>query len=99
MNSEKHYNNLNLRFINYWSKRRSNKLKYTFLNTSFFAIPLSMVLSFTNYGLDGLLSSKSLVLFLLTFIIYGLFVYFVEFRLNEKRFQKLIKESKDFDKQ
>lgn len=97
--SIKNHNNLNLKFVNYWKRKRVNRLKYTILHTSFFAIPLSLVLAYTNYGIKGLFSTKSLVLFLLTFIIYGLFVNFIEFRLNEKRYQKLLKDNKDFDKQ
>ena len=92
MNNSNHYNKLNKRFIKYWSKKREKKLTYYIINTSFFAVPLSFVLGWTNFGFKGLYSFKFLVMFITTFLLYFLFIYFIEFPINEKRYQKLIKE-------
>lgn len=97
MNSKEHYKNLNNKFISYWSKKRNKRFKFTFINTSIFALPLSIVLAITNYGFNKLFSFKSVTLTLITFCIYGCFVYFVEYKINENRYQKLIKEEQSFD--
>ncbi len=92
MNNSNHYNKLNKRFIEYWSKKREKKLKYYIINTSFFSVPLSLTLGWTNFGFKGLYSFKFLVMFITTFLLYFLIIYFIEFPINEKRYQKLIKE-------
>nr|WP_298993716.1 hypothetical protein [uncultured Polaribacter sp.] len=92
MNNSNHYIKLNNRFIEYWSKKREKKLKYYIINTSFFSVPLSLILGYSNFGFKGMYSFKFLVMFITTFLLYFLFIYFIEFPINEKRYQKLIKE-------
>lgn len=92
MNNSNHYNKINKRFIEYWSKKREKKLKYYIINTSFFSVPLSLILGYSNFGFEGFLTLKFLVMFITTFLLYFLFIYFIEFPINEKRYQKLIKE-------
>lgn len=88
---------LNSKFLEYWSKKREKKLQFTIKNTTLFALPLSIVLGVTNYGWSRLLSFENMVLTILTFSIYGCFVYFIEFKINEKRYQKLLREKQSFD--
>ena len=97
MKSKEYYKNLDKKFIKHWSKKRDSRVKYTLLYTSFFALPLSIILGISNFGFKGLISLKFLLLSFLTFIIYGVFVYFIEYQVQEKRFQKKIKENQNID--
>lgn len=92
-NSKEYYNNLNTKFIKYWSKKRAHKLQFIIKNTTLFALPLALVLGVSIDGWNSLLTLQHLILTALTFLIYGCFVYFVEFKINEKRYQKLLKEN------
>ena len=97
MKSKDYYKKLNSKFENYWSKKRENKLKYVLYHTSYFALPLSIILGISNYGFSGLFSTKNLFLTFLTYLIYGSYVLYIEFKINEKRYQKIIKEKQSFD--
>lgn len=97
MNSKKYYERRNIKFVNYWTKKREHKLKYSLLLTSYFAIPLSLILGISNHGFSELFSFRFLMMFSFTFFFYFLIVYFIEFPLIEKRYQKLLKENQTFD--
>ncbi|PQJ78895.1 hypothetical protein [Polaribacter porphyrae] len=97
MKSKEYYQKLNIKFMSYWKIKRENKLKYVIKSTCFFAIPLSLVLGVSIFGTKELLSTKNQILTLTTFIVYGLYVFFIEYRINEKRYQKLLKEQQNFD--
>lgn len=99
MKSKEYYKQLDEKFTKRWAKKRANKFKYVLTTTSFFAIPLSFILGISNFGMKGLVSLKFLILTLLTFLIYAGFVYFVEFKVQEKRFQKITKKTQDIDSQ
>ena len=99
MNSKSYYKNLDTKFIKYWEKKRENKYFYTFFHTTYFALPISVILGITNFGISGLLTFNNIILTFLTFFFYSLYVYFFEFNINERRYQKIIKESKKIDNQ
>ncbi|SDS14348.1 hypothetical protein SAMN05216503_2109 [Polaribacter sp. KT25b] len=97
MNSKKYYEKKNENFINYWNDKRKNKHKYSFFQACIFIIPFSIFLGILNYGLKNLISLKFILLFSISFFIYYLFTYFIDFRIHEKRYQKLKKEKQHFD--
>lgn len=97
MNSKEYYQKKNEGFLNYWYNKRKNRYTYSFFQTLIYAIPFSIFFGILYNGFKNLLTLKFILLFTLTFSIYYLFTYFIDFRINEKRFQKLKKENQHFD--
>ncbi|APZ46802.1 hypothetical protein BW723_11125 [Polaribacter reichenbachii] len=82
----------NQKFLKYWEEKRKNKKEYTIKNSAVFSFIFSALYCVIKYGF----STESLkvfpICFLMISVVYGLYVYFIEFNLHEKKYQKLKKE-------
>ena len=82
----------NQKFIKYWEQKRTNKRNYTIKSTFSFSFIISIVYCLISYGFTMEFIKSFPLFFFISTIIYGLYVYFIEFNIQEKRYQKLKKE-------
>ena len=97
MKSEAHKKK-NDKFCTYWETKRTSKKNYTLKNTAIFSFPFSIIYCLIKEGFTVEFLKFFPFLFAITTILYGLYVYFIEYNLQEKRYQKLKKEHQHFDK-
>ncbi|WP_405565966.1 hypothetical protein [Polaribacter sp. Asnod6-C07] len=82
----------NQKFLKYWEEKRKNKKEYTIKNSAVFSFIFSALYCVIKYGLTAEASKVFPICFLMISVIYGLYVYFIEFNLHEKKYEKLKKE-------
>lgn len=93
------HNNKNDLFLKYWEQKRINKKQYTIKNAVIFSFVFSCIISLINNGFSNLFFKTFPIYFFICSIIFGLYVYFIEFNVQEKRYQKILKELKNLDNQ
>lgn len=62
-------------------------------------ITIVLTIIFIVVSIALMITINNIILTFLTFLFYSLYVYFFEFNINERRYQKIIKESKKIDNQ
>ena len=97
MSSKKYQNKKNEKFLKYWEHKRTNKKQYTIKNAVIFSFVFSCFISIINNGFSNAFFKAFPIYFFICSIIFGLYVYFIEFNVQEKRYQKILKELKDLD--
>lgn len=97
MNPKEYYQKKTQGFLNYWVKKRKNRLKYAVFESLYFSIPFSLFLSILNDGFSEIVSLHFVFKLSSIFLIYFLYSYGLVFKLHEKRYQKLKKEQQNFD--
>ena len=75
-------------FIKYWEQKRENRLKYSVLQSLYFAIPFSLVFQYIE-DTKGFFTLNFCFKFLTIFCVYFLLTHFISFKLYEKKYQKL----------
>ncbi|WP_299013863.1 hypothetical protein [uncultured Polaribacter sp.] len=96
MNSKDYYKKKNDGLLKYWEPKRENRLKYAVLQTLYFAVPFSFIFQALE-SFSGFLSLQFLFKFVSIFCIYFLLTYYITYNIYEKKYQKLMKESQNFD--
>lgn len=79
-------------FIAYWEPKREKRLKFSLLQTLYFAVPFSIIFQVIE-NLKGFLTLQFGFKFLSIFSIYFLLTHYITFKLNEKKYHKLKKQS------
>ena len=79
-------------FIKDWELKRENKLKFSLLQSLYFALPFSIVFQAIE-SLQGFLTLKFGFKFIVIFSVYFLLSHYVSYNLFEKRYQKFKKQS------
>ncbi|MFT6066181.1 MAG: hypothetical protein ACJAYY_002301 [Paraglaciecola sp.] len=97
MASKHQYTKKNDKFIEYWKIKRTNKKNYTIKTSAMFSFMLSIIFCLISDGFTLDFLKIFPVTFLVTTIVYGLYVYFIEYNLLEKRYQKLKKEAESLN--
>lgn len=92
MKSKNYYNKRNEKFLKYWETKRVDKKKYTIKISATFSFMISTIFCLIKYGFTTDFLKSFPLCFLITSIIYAVYVYFIEYNLHEKRYQKLKKE-------
>jgi len=95
MSSKDYQEKKNKKFLKYWETKRASKTKYTLKTSAIFSFILSTIYCFIKDGFTINFLKSFPLFFLITTIIYALYVYFIEYNLHEKRYQKL--NNKTFD--
>lgn len=78
--------------IKYWEPKRKNKLKYSILQSLYFAIPFSIVFQFIE-SVQGFFTLNFGFKFLTIFSVYFLLSYYVSYNIYEKKYQKYKNQS------
>lgn len=94
MNSNEAINKRNEKFLKYWEHKRKDKKNYTIKNAVIFSFVFSCIISLINNGFSNVFFKTFPIYFFICSIIFGLYVYFIEFNVQEKRYQKILKENK-----
>lgn len=94
MDSKEFQNKKNERFLKYWEQKRTNKKQYTIKNAVIFSFVFSCIISIIKNGFSNVFFKSFPIYFFICSIIFGLYVYFIEFNVQEKRYQKILKEQK-----
>lgn len=87
--------NKNERFLKYWEQKRISKKKYTIKNSASFSFIFSVFFCLIKDGFNSDFLKSFPLVFLITTVVYALYVYFIEYNLQEKRYQKLKKKTFD----
>ena len=77
-------------FLNYWEPKRANRVKYAILQSLYFAVPFSIVFQAIE-SVHGFLTLNFAFKLVTIFSVYFLLSYYVSYKLNEKKYQKLKK--------
>jgi hypothetical protein len=96
MSSKDYYKKKNDGLLKYWEPKRGNRLKYALLQSLYFAIPFSFVFQALE-SMQGFLSLQFGFKFISIFSIYFLLTFYITYTIYEKKYQKLIKDSQNFD--
>lgn len=83
MNSEVHKKK-NQKFYKYWKSKRTSKKNYTLKTTTIFSFPCSLIYCFIKDGFTVEFLKFFPFLFAITTAAYGFYVYFMEYKLQEK---------------
>ena len=90
--------NRNEKFLKYWEQKRINKKQYTIKNAVVFSFVFSCIISLIKSGFSNVFFKTFPIYFFVCTIIFGLYVYFIEFNVQEKRYQNILKENNNLDK-
>ena len=89
---KKYYKNKYENFVTYWEQKRKNRIKYSVLESLYFTIPFSIIFQAIE-SLQGFFSLKFGFKFATIFSFYFLLTHFISFKIYEKKYQKLKKQS------
>lgn len=92
-NSKEFYQKKSAQFIENWSKKRRNKIRFSFIESFYYSFFFSLIFGFFLQGIKSILSPQTLFVFITSFILYFLVSYFLLFSIYENRYQRLIKEN------
>ncbi len=93
-NSIEFYQKKNEQFIKNWSKKRLNKVRFSLIESFYYSFFFSLIFGFFLQESKNILSTSTLFVFVISFILYFLVSYFLLFSIYENRYQRLIKEIK-----
>jgi hypothetical protein len=74
-------------FIKYWEQKRENRIKYSIIQSLYFAIPFSIIFQAIE-DLKGFITLQFGFKLLTIFSIYFLLTYYVSFKIHEKKYLK-----------
>lgn len=97
MDSKDLKNNKNEKFLKYWEHKRKDKKNYAIKNAVIFSFVFSCIISIINSGFSNIFFKTFPIYFFICSILFGLYVYFIEFNVQEKRYQKILKENNNLD--
>ena len=92
MTTEEKKKKKNEEFLIYWETKRENKIKYTLITSATFSIIVSIIYCLIKHGFSTDFFNTFPYFFLIASMVYAVYVYFVEYNLHEKRYQKLKKK-------
>ncbi|WP_299063751.1 hypothetical protein [uncultured Polaribacter sp.] len=90
MSTKENSKNKNHVFIEYWDKKRTNRLKYALLQSVYFAIPFSFVFQAIE-SVEGFLTLNFVFKLLTIFSVYFLLSYYVSYNIHERKYKRLKK--------
>tara|TARA_R110002072_G_scaffold261452_2_gene420237 strand:+ start:353 stop:646 length:294 start_codon:yes stop_codon:yes gene_type:complete len=96
MNSKEYYKKKNDGFLKYWGPKRKYRLKFSLLQSLYFAVPFSIIFQVLE-SFDNFLSLQFVFKFISIFCVYFLLTHYITYNMYEKRYQKLIKEPENLD--
>ena len=74
-------------FIKYWETRRSNRLKYSIIQSLYFVIPFSLIFQLLE-NVKGFFTLNFAFKFITIFSVYFLLTYYITYNIHEKKFKK-----------
>lgn len=93
-NSNEFYQKKNEQFIKNWSKKRLNKVRFSLIESFYYSFFFSLIFGFFLQESKNILSTSTLFIFIISFVLYFLVSYFLLFSIYENRYQRLTKENK-----
>ncbi|PQJ74012.1 hypothetical protein BTO13_01410 [Polaribacter gangjinensis] len=93
-NSKEYYQKKTAQFIENWSRKRRNKVRFTLIESFYYSFFFSLIFAFFLQETKNIISTATLFVFITSFIMYFLVSYFLLFSIYENRYQRLTKENK-----